>query len=92
MTVEFRATNLFDTIPVNEQIRACYETVIMSFVDQVGQNIDVSKLAAIIIPENFVSEVISFQKSIGEKLSVTKNEHAEALGKVTVYQQVFCYW
>lgn len=92
MRVEFRATNLFDTIPVNEQIRACYETVIMSFVDQVGHNIDVSKLAAIIIPENFVSEVISFQESIGEKLSVTKNEHAEALGKMLYDKKYDAYY
>ncbi len=92
MRVEFRATNLFDTIPVNEQIRARYETVIMSFIDQVGQSIDVSKLAAIIIPENFVSEVISFQESIGEKPSVTKNEHAEALGKMLYDRKQDAYY
>ena len=82
MRIEFRATSIFDTIPVNEQIRACYETVITSFVNQVAQSIDISKLSAIIIPEDFIVEVIALQEAIGEKPSVTKNEHAEALGKM----------
>lgn len=82
MRVEFRATNIFDALPINEQIGACYETVITTFVDQVAQSIDVSKLSAIIIPEDFIAEVIAFQESIGEKPSVTKNGYAEALGKM----------
>lgn len=92
MRVEFRATNLFDTVPVDEQIKAYYETVIISFVNQVAQSIDVSKLAAIIIPKDFISEVVAFQESIGEKPSVTKNEHAEAMGKMLYDRKLDAYY
>lgn len=92
MRVEFRAKKLFDMVPVEEQIKTCYETTIFAFASQVVQQIDVSKLAAIIIPEDFLAEVIEFQKSIGEQPSVTKSEHAEALGKMLYDRRQDAYY
>lgn len=82
MRIEFKAKKLFERIPVDEHLKMYYEMVMMSFVDQVSERIDTSKLAAIIVPEDFRTEVMTFQKSIGERPSLTKNEYAEAFSKL----------
>ena len=92
MRVEFRAKKLFERIPVEEQLKTYYETAVMSFAKLVSQRIDISKLAAIIVPEDFRAEVMAFQESIGEKPSVTKNEHAEAFGKMLYDKRQAAYY
>ena len=82
MKVEFRAKRIFDGFPVEAQIRTYYEIVIECFVNEVCHSVGVSKLAAVIIPENFALEVMAFQESLGKHTPLTNNEHGEAVGKM----------
>lgn len=81
MRVDFRAKTVWNGMPVTNQMKENYETTILSFVETVAAKIHAA-LEAIIVPDDFFSEVLLFQKSIGEAPSLTNNEYASAVGKL----------
>lgn len=83
MQVEFNVKNLLGKIPVNPDLRQYYERVIQHIAEKRFDFIDTSNLEKIIIPDNFVSDVIEFQRTLNmDNPSVTENEFGRAFGKM----------
>ncbi|WFF71816.1 hypothetical protein [Proteiniclasticum sp. QWL-01] len=83
MQVEFNTKNLLGRISVTPDLKNLYEAEIKKIVEKYFDFIDISNLEKIIIPDNFVSEVLEFQKNLYIKNpSVTDNDFGRALGKM----------
>lgn len=83
MQVEFNTTKLLGTIAVTPELKNLYEAEIRKIVEKYFNFIDISNLEKIIITDNFVSEVLEFQKTLNIKNpSVTDNDFGRALGKM----------
>lgn len=83
MVCEFRTKKLLGQIPVSSELSLYYENLIQIIVNDFTSAIDASKLNTLIVPDDFMNEIIEFQKQIGIKNpSVTNNEFGRAFGKM----------
>lgn len=83
MLVEFNVKNLLGTIPVTSEDKLYYEQLIQIIVEKFFSSIDSSNVEKIIIPDDFIADVLEYQdlKNMANP-SVTNNEFGKAYGKV----------
>lgn len=81
--VEFNAEILLDKVPVTPELKIYYEMQIQSIIEKQYGYLDTSNVERIIIPNDFVSDVLDFQRSLFiERPFVTDNDFGRALGKM----------
>ena len=61
MLVEFNVKNLLGTIPVTSEDKLYYEQLIQIIVEKFFSSIDSSNVEKIIIPDDFIADVLEYQ-------------------------------
>lgn len=80
--VEYRPKTLFGSAIVTPELQAYFEKVINAWVDSFRQYLCLSRLQGIVITDNFINDVLDFQKNQQyQNPRVTNNENARAFGK-----------
>lgn len=83
MFVEFNVKNLLGSIPVTLELKQYYEKLIQAIAENFSEFMDISNVEKIIIPDNFVADVLEYQSLLHiENFSVTNNEFGRAFGKM----------
>lgn len=83
MIVNFNANKAFGFLNMNPELKQRFELVISSFSEQVLSGMDYSNLESITVTDNFVDDVLSFQREHLQGVeSVTDNEFGRAFGKM----------
>lgn len=83
MIVEFNVKKLFGKIPVSPKLKQCYELIIQYICEKEFAFIDTAKVEKVIIPDDFLTEVVDYQSFLGmDNPSVTRNEFGRAYGKM----------
>lgn len=81
--VEFKVKKLLNNIPVNNELKIYYEQTIKAYVLSELNNLNLDKLNTIIVSENFIEDVLEFQKEKGMlNPNVTNTKFARAYGKM----------
>jgi hypothetical protein len=81
--VEFNVKNLLGKIPVSPERKLYYEQIIQIIVENLFSSIDISKIEKIIVPDDFIADVLEYQEHNNmANPSVTNNEFGKAYGKV----------
>lgn len=92
MIIEFNVTTLFDSIPVNSEVKFYYEKIIQMIVEKQFDFLDTSKVERIVIPDDFIKDVIKYQEFLNIKNpSITNNEFGRAYGKIIFNQNTEKY-
>ncbi len=83
VNVEFKAKKLLGKIPVKNELKNYYEQVVRLFVESELSYLNLKKLNAIIIPNDFLQDVLDFQHEKGlANPNVTNTKYARAYGKM----------
>lgn len=91
--VEFKSKKLFGKIPVNSELKEYYEQIIKLFVMSELSYLNLEKLNAIIVPEDFLQDVVNFQKEKGiSNPNVTNTKIARAFGKMIYVPEEHGYY
>lgn len=81
--VIFKAKKLLGKIPIKSELKEYYEQIIRLFVESELSYLNLKKLNAIIIPDDFLRDVLNFQYEKGLKNpNVTNTKYARAYGKM----------
>lgn len=81
--VEFKAKKLLGKIPLKSELKEYYEQIIKLFVVSELSYLNLKKLNAIIIPNDFLQDVLDFQHEKGlANPNVTNTKYARAYGKM----------
>ena len=87
MIVEFNPKLLLGNIRVSTELKQYYEKNIEAIATIFSEYIDISNVKKIVVPNNFVDEVLEYQVQLGYKNpSVTNNEFGKAYGKLLLNQ------
>lgn len=82
MIVEFNAAKAFSVMDIMPALKSRFEEVISAYANHILGDVDGSRLAKIIITDNFVEDVQAFQREhLGGKTQVTNNDYGRAMGK-----------
>ena len=83
MIVSFEAKKIVEQVPVTPELKQYYENLFAVLANRiVGEDV-IEKIEAIVIPDDFISTVLAFQKSHNDNNpSVTDNEFGRAYGKM----------
>ena len=83
MIVSFEAEKVVEQVPVTPELKQYYENLFAVLTKRiVGEDV-IEQIEAIVIPNDFISAVLAFQKSHNDsKPSVTDNEFGRAYGKM----------
>lgn len=82
MNVEFNAKKAFCVMDVMPALRSRFEAVISAYAEHVLGDVDDSRLAKIIVTDNFIDDVQAFQREhLGGRSQVTNNSYGRAMGK-----------
>lgn len=83
VNIEFKAKKLLGKIPINSEFKEYYEQIIRVFVESELSYLNLEKLNAIIIPDDFLKDVLDFQHGKGlANPNVTNTKYARAYGKM----------
>ncbi len=83
VNVEFKAEKLLGKIPVKNELKNYYEQIIRLFVESELSYLNLKKLNAIIVPDDFLQDVLDFQYEKGlPNPNVTNTKYARAYGKM----------
>ena len=83
MLAEFNVKNLLGKVPVTPELKQYYERYIQAIAEQAFCFIDTSKVEKIIVPDDFLFDVVEYQRFLGmDNPSVTNNEFGRAFGKM----------
>lgn len=83
MIVEFKPKLLLNKIVVTPETKIYYEQNIKGIIDTLSEHIDITNIEKIIIPEDFVNDVLEYQRELGfANPSLTYNEYGKAYGKL----------
>lgn len=81
--VIFKAKKLLGKIPIKSELKEYYEQIIKLFVESELSYLNLEKLNAIIIPDDFLQDVLDFQHERGlTNPNVTNTKYARAYGKM----------
>ena len=83
MTVNFNAKKAFACIDITPELKQRFELVLSKFAEQVLMDIDYNSLESITVTDNFVDDVLTFQREhLNGVQRVTSNEYGRAFGKL----------
>lgn len=83
MTVIFNAKKAFGFLDVTPELKQRFELVFSKFAEQVLTGVNYSNLESIIVSDNFVDDVLAFQReNLNGIEGVTSNEYGRAFGKM----------
>lgn len=83
MTVNFNAKKAFGFLDVTPELKQRFELVFSNFAEQVLVDTDYNNLESIIATDNFVDDVLAFQReNLNGIEGVTSNEYGRAFGKM----------
>ncbi len=93
MTVIFNAKKAFGFLDVTPELKQRFELVLSKFADQLLADTDYSNLESIIATDNFVDDVLAFQReNLNGVEGVTSNEYGRAFGKMIYVPQQEKYY
>lgn len=93
VNIEFKARKLFGKIPVKNVLKTYYEQIIRLFVVSELSYLNLEKLNAIIIPDDFLQDVLDFQHGKGvANPNVTNTKYARAYGKMIYVSEEDSYY
>jgi len=82
ITVEYHSSKLLGAIDVTPEMRTILEPSISAHIEELVQDYDLSRLEKVVITDNFVEDVLEFQRRQHYlNPSVTDNDKARAFGK-----------
>ena len=91
--VIFNAKKLLGKIPVNTELKEYYEQIIKIFVESELSYLNLDKLNSIIIPDDFLQDVLDFQHGKGlANPNVTNTKYARAYGKMLYVPEEDSYY
>lgn len=83
LTVNFNAKKAFACIDITPELKQRFELVLSKFAEQVLTGIDYNNLVSITVTDNFVDDVLTFQRDyLNGVQRVTNNEYGRAFGKL----------
>ena len=93
VNIEFKAKKLLGKIPINSEFKEYYEQIIRLFVESELSYLHLEKLNAIIIPDDFLKDVLDFQHGKGlANPNVTNTKYARAYGKMIYVDEEDSYY
>lgn len=91
--VIFKAQKFFGKIEVNDIIKQYYEKFIEFFIKNETYYLNIEKLRAVIIPNDFLHDVLEFQRQNDiDNPNITNTEFARAFGKVVYIKKEDAYY
>ncbi|WP_298202165.1 hypothetical protein [Desulfosporosinus sp.] len=87
MKIDFRAKYYTDDniLPISLDTQDYHISILQSFYSQLSTNMELSALETIIIPNNFKSELITFQREHDLQIGFTDNDVESAIAKVITH-------
>lgn len=82
INVQFLAKSFNEKDMLTEEQSNYYKQVVYTLADELGKEMNISKLESIIIPDQYKDELFEFQKSIGVKQWCTDDDTGTGFGQV----------
>lgn len=83
MKVHFNAKKAFGFLDVTSELKQRFELVFIKLAEQILSDFDYNNLESIIVTDNFVDDVVTFQREHLKGVErVTNNEYGRAFGKM----------